>query len=419
MRVEVPFNGQILGFDIPEKNVGDIVKSNSVTLAQDIESEVQSALENPIGTQKLRDIVKPGQKVVVICEDITRITPTPQIVKSVIHEILQGGVEKGDIEVVMSLGTHRNMTEEEMVIKLGEEIVREFPVFNSEFKDKKNLVYVGRMEGNVPLWVDERVMKADVRVGIGSVVPHPAVGFSGGGKIMIPGVTGEETVAAFHHAYGNHKELMFGKEHSPIRLYMEEMVEKIGLHFIVNAITTPEKKVYKVVAGHFLEAQRKGVQYSREVFCVNVNRESDIVIINSYPSELDFWQATKAYDGANIVRAGGTALLLSPCPEGLGPHERYAEYIGNGDDPEWLKQNLEKLPIAERIPLSGGRTLMRCMQRVNFAVYSPGLKREDMDTAKIEYVDDLDGYINKKIAEYGEGARVSVIFYGSEISAYV
>jgi nickel-dependent lactate racemase len=419
MRIQVPFGQGELAFTVPDKYVVDHIKSNPVRIPGDPAAEIARALERPIGAPRLREMTGPGRRVAVICEDITRITPTVEIVRQVLAEIHAGGASQKDVFIVMALGTHRNMTREEMAVKLGEGVLRDYPVFNSEFSGKQGLVYAGEMEGKVPLWVDRRVMEADVRVGVGSIVPHPAAGFSGGGKIMIPGVTGEETVAAFHHAYGEHKEFMFGREDSPIRQYMEAMVGKIGLHFIVNAVATPEKKIYKVVAGHFIKAHRAGVRFAREVFCVRVNTRPDIAVLNAFPAESDFWQATKAYMSSVIVKPGGTALLLAPCPEGLGPHPRYAEYIGMSDDPEWRRANIGTLPVEERIPLSGGRTLARLRRSVRLAVYSPGLNPRDMDTARIEYTGNIGDYIAQRLSACGPRARVSVVHYGGEISAYV
>jgi nickel-dependent lactate racemase len=419
MQIKVPFGNGELSFNVPDQHAVEVIKNNAVALPRDEAAEIAGALARPVGTPCLREMTGPGKRVAVICEDITRIAPTAGIVRRVLAEIHAGGASKDDVFIVMALGTHRNMTREEMAVKLGEEVLRDYPVFNSEFSDKQGLVYAGEMEGKVPLWVDKRVMDADVRVGVGSIVPHPAAGFSGGGKIMIPGVTGEETVAAFHHAYGEHKEFMFGREDSPIRQYMEAMVQKIGLHFIVNAVATPRKEIYKTVAGHFIEAHRAGVRFAREVFCVRVNSRPDIAVINAFPAESDFWQATKAYMSSVIVRQGGTALLLAPCPEGLGPHPRYAEYIGMSDDPEWRRANIGALPVEERIPLSGGRTLARLRRSVRLAVYSPGLSRQEMDTARIEYVENIEEYLMQRLSACGPRARIAVIHDGGEMSAYV
>jgi nickel-dependent lactate racemase len=420
MKIELPFGNSTLAFDIPDGNVGDIIRHNPVRTPGDVGVEIKNALQNPTGCAPLRQMAKKGQSVCVICEDITRNTPTQIILKHVISELLAGGVEKSGIFIVMALGTHRPMTRAEMAVKAGEEILREYPVYNSEFSDKKGLSFLGRMQGDIPLYVDKRVMGADLRVSVGSIVPHPAAGFSGGAKIIIPGVTGEETVAAFHHAYGGCTLNMFGSDDFPIRLEMEKWVEKIGLHFSVNAVTTPEKKIYRIAAGHFIQAHRKGMEYAKEVFGVHATQRAGLAVINSCPADLDLWQATKAFgSGLRIVRERGTLLLVTPCPEGLGPHARLAEYMGRGDDPEWLAENLERLPVAERIPLSGGRTLARWRRSMNLAVYSPGLTQADMEKAKIEYVRDVQSYIDLKLAAAGPLEKVSVIHFGGETYAYL
>jgi len=197
-------------------------------------------------------------------------------------------------------------------------------------------------------------------------------------------------------------------------------VEKIGLHFSVNAVTTPEKEIYRITAGHFIQAHRKGMAYAKEVFGVRATGRAGLAVINSCPADLDLWQASKAFgSGLRIVREGGALLLVTPCPEGLGPHPRLAEYMGCGDDPVWLAENLERLPAAERIPLSGGRTLARWRRSRNLAVYSPGLTERDMAKAKIEYVKDVQSYVDSTLAKAGPLEKVSVVHFGGETYAYL
>jgi hypothetical protein len=162
------------------------------------------------------------------------------------------------------------------------------------------------------------------------------------------------------------------------------------------------------------------MEYAREVFGVKAGHRAGLAVINSYPADLDFWQATKAYGSATrIVREGGTLLLVTPCPEGLGPHPRLAEYTGKGDDTDWLRENLPRLPAAERIPLSGGRTLARWRKTRNLAVFSPGLSETDMKAAKIGYVRDLQSHIDSFLGRAGPEEKVSVVHFGGETYAYL
>jgi hypothetical protein len=194
---------------------------------------------------------------------------------------------------------------------------------------------------------------------------------------------------------------------------MERWVDIVGLEFIVNCILTPEHEVYRVVAGHYIDAQREGVKTARRVYCAEVEEKTDIVVAVSYFHDIDFWQATKGiYSGERLVRDGGTLLLLTPCPEGLGVHREFPLRIGRDDNRQLLERLLagqEPMP-EDPLPIPPGAMLSALRKRINCAVVSPGLRPEDMRLAGYESFPDAQSGIDALMGRYPDG-RISVVMH--------
>ena len=335
-RVTIPLGHQTCSFDVPSANLADVLEPNPVTIPPDGDTVIAHAIAHPIGCAPLPQLVHGSRQVIIIVDDLTRPTPAHRAVPIVLDLLNSAGIADHQIKVVVALGTHRPMTEPEIIARVGAAVVRRVAVVNSNFSGRENLKDCGVAADGTRLWVDRQVMDGDFRIGVGTILPHPTAGWGGGAKIIYPGVGGEETVSHFHLQQTLLTRNVFGDITSPIRANMEKWVGELGLHFIVNVICTPGGQIYKAVAGHFIEAHRQGVEAAKEVCAVRVRRRADIVIAGSYPADLDFWQASKALTSADhLVRDGGTVILVTPCPEGIGPHDELADYVGD-DDPDAL-----------------------------------------------------------------------------------
>jgi nickel-dependent lactate racemase len=413
--VTIPYGKERVELHIPDANFMGYYPPNSVTYPDDEVTLLTQAIDHPIGSLPLGEIVKPGQKVAIICDDITRPTPAYKIAPLLLERLLAAGVVADDIFFVLALGSHRDMTPAEIERKLGSEIPARYRITNSRFRDEAGLVDLGMAPGGVHVWADKNAMSADIRIGIGSIVPHPAVGWSGGGKIIYPGVAGENTVAQFHLQHGKAGWNMFGADECPVRQNMEAWVDTVGLHFIVNIVGSPDGRIYRAVAGDYVKAQRAGVAYAKEVYGVHVPERADVVIASSYPSDDDFWQASKAIlPGDLLAKDGGTVIIVTPCPEGVGPHPRYMEYIGNTDVDALLRQaeaggdhDLVALPVAA--------TVARIQHRIRLVIVSTGLQATDAHLAGMDHYPSLELALQDALRRAGANAQVAVLPYGAEI----
>ena len=416
----IPFGSRKIEIEVPEKNFAEYLGPHKRDIPNSEIGEIERALDNPIGSRKIEEIVKPTDSVCLICEDITRFAQTDKMMEQVVKRLNKAGIPDDKITIIMALGSHRNMTVEEMKLKTGEELYKRLKVYNSEFKDEAKLKDMGETSDGVHIWLDKRVSGFDVKIGFGSIVPHTAAGFSGGAKIIYPGVTGEKTVEQFHlnsALIGN----LVGEVDNPSRTAMEQWVETVGLDFIVNAVVTPDNRIYKIVAGHYVEAHRSGVGSCLEIYGIKAREKVDVVIVSSHTADWDLWQAGKGITNAEkIVRDGGFLLLITPCPEGAGPHPAYINAIANENPDEILRSVKDgKSQEKDILGLVVGSSLNRICSRINVGVFSPGLSPDILNRAGMvsfsSYQEGLD-YILKK---YGDSTKISVVPMGGDSFVYV
>ncbi|MDR1778998.1 MAG: nickel-dependent lactate racemase [Clostridiales Family XIII bacterium] len=310
---------------------------NKVPVPVDASAEIRAALDAPVGSPRIEELVRPGQKVCIISDDNTRFTPVNLILRELLPRIEGAGVRHEDILIVMALGSHRYMTEAEMREKVGAEIYENYRVMNSEFADPAQLTEVGLSELGTPIRVFKPAMEADVRIGLGTVMPHGCMGFSGGAKILYPGITAADIVSEFHIIQGLTEEILLGMVEAPTRLAVEAWTKNIGLHFIVNVALDEGQRLYRAAAGDYIAAQRRVVGYAQELCGIPLPEAPDVVLTAAHPIYLDFWQCGKAiYAPAKVIKPGGEILVLAACEEGVGPHPDVLRYISMEDGPEAL-----------------------------------------------------------------------------------
>jgi nickel-dependent lactate racemase len=327
-RVDLPQSGGHLEVTLPEAWLGEVIHPQPVAPAADAEAEVERALAHPIGAPPLGQLARPGQRVAIIVDDYTRKTPVALMLPPVLERLRTAGIEQHDIRIVVALGTHRPMTRDELDAKLGTKVARQYQTVNLPSTTEGEMVYLGASSGGIPAWVSQAVAQADLRIGLGMITPHMDTGFSGGAKMILPGVCSSATVDAFHSASAFLPENPLGDVDAPLRRSLEQFVaERVPLDMIVNAVITPEGKLYQCVAGHAVQAHRVGVEHAKAVFGIPVGRRYPVVVANCYPYDVDWWQSIKgAMCGDLVATPGGTLVLVTAAPEGHSTYSLVPHY---------------------------------------------------------------------------------------------
>lgn len=321
-KVSLPFGAwygdKRIDLELPDNWKIDIHRLRS---APDIgEKGISEALINPIGSKSLSKLAEGRKNAVILVDDLTRPTPAHRVLPAIIGELENGGIREDRIKIVMALGAHRPLVPMDLEKKLGSKILDSLEVVNHN--PYENLVYIGESDRGTPIYLNGDVYEAELKIGVGSIIPHPSAGFGGGGKIVLPGVVGMETIEANHYnlpSQGRHGFL----EGSTLRLDAEDVAKKAGLEAIVNVIVNEERGIAGLFFGDPIEAHRAGVAYGRSIYGIPMvgDERVDVLITNAYPIDTELIQAGKAlWASSYLLKDMGTIVLLSASSEGLGHH---------------------------------------------------------------------------------------------------
>ncbi|MFW6138289.1 MAG: nickel-dependent lactate racemase [Spirochaetota bacterium] len=321
---------EIYPVDIPDKNITAFLKPKETEHTEKSEEEViKDGLRNPIGSPPISQIVKKGQKILILVDDYTRSTPTNTILPQVINKLRAAGISHNNITLLIASGTHRKMTLQEKIKKYGSSIVTNYPIKDHLWNNAREIVQLPKTRNGTEIWVNKALLNADFIIGVGHIVPHRVSGFSGGCKIVQPGVCGAVTTGQTHwlSALFDGPEIM-GKIDNPVREEINEVGIKAGLKFIVNPVLDGEGHMVHCLCGAPVEAHREGCRRAMEVFGAHLSEKADIVIADSYPADMELWQASKGIYSADLaLKPGGVIMLVTPCPEGISSeHPKIMEF---------------------------------------------------------------------------------------------
>lgn len=294
------------------------------------EEGIRAAFANPIGSARLAELARGKGSAVVVVDDIARPTPAYRVIPTVLEELHAGGVPDDRIKFLLATACHRVMTRADMAKKLGEAVVRRYEVLNHN--PYEFLVTLGETSNGSPVVVSRHFAEAEVRVGIGQIAPHGGPGFSGGAKVVFPGVAGIDFITA-NHKPGRLKTGLLKVDANQIRDDMEEAARLAGLHFIANVVLNPRREIAGLFVGDMIAAHRAGVARGFEVMETPLPPAAvDIGVFNQYPKDTEFMHLGHALHVLNsaarpLVREGGTVIIVSASSDGFGHHSLEGPYM--------------------------------------------------------------------------------------------
>ncbi len=416
MRLSFPYP-QIDSIDVPDRNLLGVFKPSTAKLQKNEEEIIDAALSHPIGSGPLNQILKGCQSILIIVDDFTRHTPVQKILPPLIGQMKQAGIKADGIKILLALGTHRAMTEQEIIEKFGKEFSKNHRIVNHEWWDPSRLARFGETEKGTPILVNRMVEEADLIIGIGQIVPHRVSGFSGGGNIVQPGICGEETTGKTHwlSAQFEGREIL-GKIENPVKEEIEQVAQRAGLKWIINTIQDGSGKLMTAVAGDPIQAYRAGARHSSEIYQSKLSEEAEIVITDSHPYDSDLWVAAKGiYASELVVNEGGIVILVSPCPEGVCPsHPEILQwgYRRFEDIKEMVSQKkIKKLTAAAHL-VHVGRVIK---ERARGILVCPGISKEEAEKLGFLYAQKPQEALEIAFSLSGRQAKVAVLQRGGEI----
>ncbi len=291
-------------------------------------TEIRRALNCPIGTSSLPEIVSEGEKVAIVTSDITRYSGSEIYLPILVEELNRCGIADGDIEIVIALGIHRKQTVAEQRRIVGS-LYGRIAVYDHECDDREQLVDLGVTDSGIPVLINRRIVEADRVIVTGTVGFHYFAGFGGGRKGLVPGVASRETCMASHFAVFNPPEI--GGKHpravagvmdgNPVNENLIQAARRVEPDFLLNTVLDPEKNILGVFCGDLEQAHLAACNMVRELFEVRVGKLADLAVVScgGEPKDINFIQAQKALEyGCRAVKDGGTIIFLAACHDGFG-----------------------------------------------------------------------------------------------------
>jgi len=319
MKIEIGFGTTPQIVDVPDENLLGVLTPNEVCVDVAGEALVREALQNPIGAKKLRDIVRPGEKIAIVTSDVTRPVPSYKILPAILDELIAAGIDLNDVTVVFGLGVHREQTPAEMKKLVGERVYNAVACIDGDINDA---VHMGTTSLGTPVDIVRAVAEADRRIAVGNIEYHYFAGYSGGAKAIMPGVSTRAAIQSNHSRMVLPEAAAGRLEGNPVREDIEEAVSRFcPLDFIVNAVLDERKEIIYAVSGHAVEAHRKGCEFLDTLYRCDIAERAEIVIASQggAPKDLNLYQTQKALDNAkHAVKKGGVIILAGSCGEGLG-----------------------------------------------------------------------------------------------------
>ena len=318
-----------------------VLEPNEVTVDLTEEPEVKRALENPIGSPRLKDIIKPGEKIAIITSDVTRPMATWKVMPALLDELYAGGAKKEDITLVFALGSHRKQTDEERHHLAGDRAWNEIKCVDS---DPDDCVHLGKTEHGTPLDITRVVAEADRRICVGNIEYHYFAGYSGSSKAIMPGSSTREAIQVNHSMMIDPKACAGNITDNPLRKDIDEAASKVGVDFILNVVQSPQKVILKAVAGDMIKAHREGCKFLDKLYRKDIPERADIVMVSQggSPKDLNLYQTQKALDNSkHAIKKGGVVILIGSCKEGLG-EKTFEEWLTTAPNPHSLIERIHK-----------------------------------------------------------------------------
>lgn len=396
---------------IPAQNfLGEIEPKEKPGVA-DPRAEVERALKEPIGTKKLSEIAKSGDKVAIVVDDATRATPSHLMVPPILDELHGAGVKDEDVTIIFGCGTHRAVTPAEMKKLVGEETLGRVKAISHDYKSKDH-VYLGKTSFGTKVYVNRTFAEANVRVLTGDVGLHYYAGYGGGRKSVLPAVSSAGTIQ-HNHAMLLHPKAKTGVlEGNPVHEDMMEAAKLAKVDFVLNVVINRKQELVRAFAGDVEQAFHEGVKLVDEMCRVPIERRADIVVVSpgGHPFDIDLFQAYKGVDSAlEAVKRGGVIVLVAECPEGHG-NEVFYEWMIKFKDPREMEREIKR-----RFVLGGHKAyyLTKALQKVQIILVSTMPDYQAVNVFKLKTARAVNDALRDAFDIAGKNAKVWAMTHGN------
>ena len=366
--------------DVPDGVKCHELRSRKAVPVADETAAVSAALDRPIACEPLSQLALGKKTAAISVCDITRPAPNRITLPPLLERLQNAGIPKENIIILIATGLHRAATTEEVNLIVGPEIAASYRVVSHNARARPEHRFLGETRRGTPVYVDERFVSADLHISLGFVEQHLMLGFSGGRKLIVPGLAAQETIKVIHSPKFIREPLATEGSIAGNPLH-EELLEcaRMARHdFIVDVALTQERKIAGVFAGDPVKAHAAGVDFVERACLEEIDEPADVVITSAagFPLDLTFYQSVKGITAAtHLAKPGGKILTIAACAEGMGSAE-FAGMIENmGGFREYLDE-VREAPVevdrwqVEKLALAGVQN--------DIYFYVPGVTRKEL-----------------------------------------
>ena len=412
MRIALDYGKTGLEVEIPEANLVGPLTLRPVTPLAEPEKALAAALAKPIGTPPLVELVRGKQSACILICDITRPVPNELLLRQILPTLEQAGIPREKILILIATGLHRPNLGDELVELVGREIAGRYRVENHDGRNLAEHTFVGTSPRGVPAWIDTRYVTADLKIATGLIEPHLMAGYSGGRKLVCPGIAALETVKLWHGPdFLEHPRADCGiLEGNPVHEENTRIARMAGCDFIVNVSLDKDRRVTSLVAGEMEQAFKKGVEFVESVCKVTIPEPCEIVVTSSagYPLDTTFYQAIKGLSGVlPIVKQGGTIIMAARLSEGVGSPEFRRLFTENANIEAFMQRILGKdYFVLDQWQLE---KLGQVCRKAKPRFVTNGLTPETLSQLFVDSAASVEQAIAEALAIYGPRARIAVV----------
>jgi nickel-dependent lactate racemase len=411
MKVKLAFGREGAEIEIPSHVRVTVLEAKFANAVESADEALSEALRHPLGSPPLLEIAKGKKTAAISICDITRPAPNRVVLPQVLQTLEKAGVPRNGIIILIATGLHRAATPQELQEIVGPEILSRYTVASHNARDESSHADLGTTRSGTRVLIDRRFVESDLHISLGFIEPHLMLGFSGGRKLVAPGLAGEQTIKRLHSPFFmRDPQVIEGSfPDNPLHYELLEIAQMARHDFIVDVALTRSRQIAQVFAGDPVIAHATGVEFVRNSTLALLDEPIDAVITTSagYPLDLTYYQAVKGVTAAShIVKPGGSILLTAACQEGLGSSEftRFVRRFPNAhacldataSEPVIIDQwQLEKLALVA--------------QKARLSFCTPGIAVEDRAYLWGPVFEEPRQAVEALCAELPRGATVAVI----------
>lgn len=401
--------------EIPEENLVGIFKPKNGKPIIDEEQAIQKALDKPIGVSSLKELVRGKKSAAIAITDASRPNIEKKILPLIIQSLESGGLVKKDIKIIIGIGSHRAPYKNEIEEKLG--FLKDKIKIVCHNANKSEMRYYGKTSYGYPIEINQLFAESEIKIVVGTVLPHPFAGFSGGGKMVSVGIASKSAISATHTTEMlDHPNAGWGIiENNPFYHSAIEQAKKVGVDFLINAVLDENEKLLCISAGKVQEAHLNCIHQSKEFFEVNIPEKADIVIVSTgYPKDSNLFHVCAmgvcAVAGSAVkytcIRKDGTIIVVSPMEDGVY-NQVFYDTLKRARNPGEVMKKIKSMTHLEP-GHHRAYGVAQVMDKYKIIMAQSKLDPKIISAIHIEPSPSLQSALDKSLVLYGNKARIAV-----------